>query len=139
MNTVIIYRSFFGTTKRYAELLREEVESDIYKHSQVDKYSLLKHDTVILCAGTYAGWISLRGFLEKYWNILQDRRVILLVVGAAPADAPWSIRSYNKIPDVIREGIKYFKLPSKIGFRDVSKAMKENLAPVIEYIKSVAS
>jgi hypothetical protein len=139
MNTAIIYRSFFGTTKRYAEWLHEEIEADIYKHSQIDELSLSKYNLVILCAGTYAGWISLGGYLKKHWRALQDGKVILIVIGVAPVDAPWSIRSYEKIPDIIREGIKYFKLPCKIGFRDVNKVVKENLAPVIEYIKSVTS
>jgi hypothetical protein len=139
MNAVIIYRSLFGITKRYAELLREEIESDIYKYNQIDDYSLLRHDPVILCAGTYAGWISLTGFMKKNWHILQGRGVILLVIGVAPADASWSVRSYEKIPDVIREGIKYYKLPPKIGSRQADKARKECLAQVVEYINSIAS
>ena len=139
MNTAIIYRSFFGTTKRYAERLHKEIEADIYKHNQIDELSLLKYDLVILCAGTYAGWISLGGYLKKHWKVLQDGRVILIVIGAAPVDAPWSIRSYGKIPEPIRRGIKYFKLPSTIGSREADKVRKENLAPVIEYIKSIIS
>ena len=139
MNTVIIYRSFFGTTKRYAEWLHEEIESDIYKHNQIDKQSLLKYDLVILCAGTYAGWISLGGYLKKHWNVLKCRKVILLVIGAAPVNNPQSIRSYEKIPEQIREGIRYFKLLGKIGSREADKVKKENLAPVTDYIKSVTS
>jgi len=139
MDTVIIYRSFFGTTKRYAERLHEEIEADIYKHNQIDKQSLLKYDLVILCAGTYAGWISLSGYLKKHWSVLKDRKVILLIIGAAPVDDPWSIRSYEKIPEQIRQGIKYFKLPSKIDSQEADKVRKGNLAPVIEYIKSITS
>jgi len=139
MNTAIIYRSFFGTTKRYAERLHEEIEADIYKHNQIDELSLLKYDLVILCAGTYAGWISLGGYLKKHWRVLQDGRVILIVIGAAPVDDPWSVRSYEKIPEPIRRGIKYFKLPSTIGSREADKVRKENLAPVVEYINSVTS
>ncbi|MFC1984673.1 flavodoxin domain-containing protein [Chloroflexota bacterium] len=137
MNTVIIYRSFFGAAKRYAELLHGKIESDIDKYNRIDERSLLKYDLVILCAGTYAGWISLGGYLKKHWNVLKDRKVILLVIGAAPVDAPWSIRSYEKIPAQIRQGIKYFKLPSPIYSREVDKARKGNLTPVIEYIKGV--
>jgi len=139
MNTAIIYRSFFGTTKRYAERLHEEIEADIYKHNQIDELSLLKYGLVILCAGTYAGWISLSGYLKKHWRVLEDGKVILIVIGAAPIDDSWSIRSYEKIPEQIRRGIKYFKLPSKIGSREVDKVIKDNLAPVTEYIKSVTS
>lgn len=137
MNTLIIYRSFFGTTKRYAELLREEIESDMDKYNKVDDTSLRKYDMVILCTATYAGWISLGGYLKKHWHVLEDREVVLVVIGAAPVDAKWSIRSYNKIPDYIRVGIQYFKLPSQVGSGEADKVRKEYLAPVIEYIKSL--
>ena len=40
---------------------------------------------------------------------LKDKKVILIAVGAAPMDDSWSIRSYEKIPQHIRDGIKYFK------------------------------
>ena len=43
MKRIIIYRSFLGTIKRYAELLREEIESDIDKYNKVEDSSLLKH------------------------------------------------------------------------------------------------
>ena len=138
MSTAIIYRSFFGTTRKYAESLREEIDADIYKHSQIDEHALLKYDPIILCAGTYAGWISLRGFLKKYWDALEDRHIVLLVIGAAPADDPWSVRAYEKIPELIRGGMKYFKLPATLKSAEAGKAMKENLAPVVKYIKSVS-
>jgi len=139
MKTLIIYRSFFGTTKRYAELLREEIESDMDKYDKVDDSSLRKYDLVVLCAGTYAGWISLSGYLKKHWNVLKDGKVVLLVIGAAPVDVNWSIRSYEKIPEPIRQGIKYFKLPSKVDSKETDKARKEYLAPVIEYIQGITA
>ncbi len=137
MSTVIIYRSRFGTTKQYAEWLHEEIESDIYKHNQIDTQSLSKYDVVILCAGTYAGGISLNGYLKKHWDILQDKKVVYMAIGIAPADVEWSIRSYKKIPEQIRESIKYFKLPGKMGSLEVAPIKKENLNPVSEYIKSL--
>ena len=137
MNKLIIYRSFFGTTKRYAELLREEIESDIAKYNKIDEQSLVKYDLVILCAGTYAGWISLGGYLKKHWNVLKNRKVVLIVIGAVPADDQWSMRSYEKIPEYIRQDIKYFKLPSQVDTKEVDKARKEKLTPVIEYTKSI--
>jgi len=137
MKTLIIYRSFFGTTKRYAELLHEEIESDIDKYNKVDDISLLMYDMVILFTATYAGWISLIGYLKNHWHVLEDREVILVVIGGLPVDHKWSIRSYEKIPEHMRQGIKYFKLPSQVDPRDVDKARKEYLAPVVEYIKSL--
>ena len=137
MKTAIIYRSFFGATRKYAEQLHKEIEADIYKHNKIDELLLLKYDLFILCAGTYAGWISLSGYLKNHWKVLQKGRVILIVIGSAPVDAPWSVRSYEKIPEEIRRDIKYFKLPTTTGSREADKVRKENLAQVTEYINSI--
>ncbi|MFC2018444.1 flavodoxin domain-containing protein [Chloroflexota bacterium] len=134
MKRLVVYRSFFGATKRYAELLHEEMESDIAKYNKVDDSTFQKYEMVILCSATYAGWINLSGYLVKHWNVLKERVVILVVIGAAPMDAEWSIRSYNKIPENIRQGIKYYKLPAQVKSGDTDKARKEYLAPVVDYI-----
>jgi len=137
MKTAILYRSFFGTTKQYAEWLHEEIDSDIFKYNKIKKEALLSYDFIILCTATYAGLISLKGYLKKKWDILKDKKVVLLVVGSAPADDEWSIRSYNKIPEQIRKSIKYFKIPGKMGSQDAGKIKKENLTPILDYLKSI--
>jgi flavodoxin len=47
MKTAIIYRSFLGTTKKYAEWLHGEVESDIFRPGQLSKARLAEYDLVI--------------------------------------------------------------------------------------------
>ena len=138
MKTAIIYRSFLGSTKKYAEWLHEEVGSDILKPGKVNKARLNEYDLVIICTGTYIGWISLRGWLEKRWNILREKKVVLLVVGMAPPEQTESITAYNKIPEHIRQEIKYFKLPGTIGSANREQVRKENLQPVVEYINTSA-
>ena len=138
MKTAILYHSIWGTTKQYAEWLHEEIESDIFKHGMISKQSLLSYDLIIMCTATYGGRISLKDNLKKKWDILKSKKVILLVVGSVPADEESSIKSYEKIPEQIRERIKYFKIiGKKFGYQNADKIKKENLTPVIEYIKSI--
>lgn len=137
MKTAIIYRSFLGTTKKYAEWLHGEVESDIFRPGQLSKARLAEYDLVILCSGTYAGWISMRGRLKKWWSTLRGKKVVLLVVGIVPPEDPESTAAYLKIPEHIRQGIKYFKLPGTTGSANREQVKKENLQPVVEYIHSL--
>ena len=139
MKRAIIYRSFFGRAKQYAEALRKEIDSDFYKHNQIGRETIRKYDLIVLCSGTYAGWISITGFLKKYWEELQEGNVVLIAVGAIPADNSQSIRAYNRLPTRIQEGIKYFKLPSRVDSKAADKERKKNLAPIIEYINGVES
>lgn len=139
MQTAILYRSIWGTTKQYAEWLHEEIDSSIFKYNKVNRRSLLSYDLVILCTATYASWISLNGFLKKNWDMLKDTKVVLLVVGSVPMDQKSSIKSYNKLPEEIRENIEYFKIiGKKFGYQNAEKIKRENLAPIIEYVQSVS-
>ena len=138
MKTAIVYRSFLGTTKKYVEWLHEDVESDIFKLGEANEARLAEYDLVIVCSSTYAGWITIGGHLKKWWNTLQGKNVVLLVTGMVPAEHADSAKSYEKIPEHIRQEIKYFKLPGKIGAAGKEQVKKENLQPVVEYIHSLA-
>jgi len=54
-------------------------------------------------------------------------------------NTPIAQKSYEKLPEYIRNRVKYFKLPGKIGSANAEKVKRENLQPVIEYIQSIGS
>ena len=140
MRTAIIYRSFLGSTKKYAQWLHESIESsDLFKPRQARDKKLAEYDLVIICSGTYAGWISLRGYLKKKWPVLQGKKVVFLVVGLVPPEDAESITAYRKIPENIRQEIQYFKVPGRWGSRNQDAVKKENLQPVLDYIRGLES
>ena len=136
MRTVIIYNSLLGTTKKYAMWLREALEADVSK-ANAGRRSALDYDLIIVCSPTYIGQIRLLGYLKKRWSVLQGKRVILIAVGMAPPESPDSRESYESIPEEIRNRIRYFKLPGRIGPAGRAKVKQENLQPVLEYIRSI--
>lgn len=136
MRTAIVYGSCLGTTKIYAMWLREALEADLFKESS-GKARIDDYDLVIICCPVYMGQIKLLGYLKKRWSVLQNRKIILIVVGMFSPEHPDSQRSYEKIPEDIRDRIKYFKLPGKIGPLGKAKVKQENLQPVIEYIRTI--
>jgi menaquinone-dependent protoporphyrinogen IX oxidase len=139
MRTAIIYRSFLGSTRKYAEWLHDSIESsELFKPRQVRDKELAAYDLVIICSGTYAGWISLRGYLKKKWPILRGKKIIFLVVGLVPQDDAESVTAYMKIPEHIRQEIQYFKVPGRWGSRNQDAVKKENLQPVLGYIQENA-
>jgi menaquinone-dependent protoporphyrinogen IX oxidase len=136
MRTVIIYNSLLGTTKRYAMWLREALEADLSK-ANAGRRSALDYDMVIVCSPTYIGQIRLLGYLKKRWSVLQGKTIILIAVGMARPESPDSRKSYESIPPEIRNRIRYFKLPGKIGPAGKARVRQENLQPVLEYIRSI--
>lgn len=83
---VILYQSKYGSAKKYAEWLSEELSCDIVntKHAQIAK--IQQYDTVILGGGIYAGGIAGLSFIKKHYDKLKDKKIIVFAVGASPYD-----------------------------------------------------
>jgi len=140
MKNLICYKTRFGATKKYMEWLAEAINADLRTFSETKgKDAFSNYDTIVVSSATYAGLMPLNHFLKKNWKHLQDKNVIVVAVGAAAADDPWSIKSYNRIPQKIRDKIKYFKIrgedPDSSKKPDyVSLVNKENLVPIIKFV-----
>ena len=62
---VVIYRSVYGYTKTYAEMIAEELTCDLREYSEISPDDLLSYDTIIYGGGLYA--IGINGI-----NLIKD-------------------------------------------------------------------
>lgn len=134
MTTNIYYKSTFGSTKKYANWLGQATKSDIHTFRDVNKNTINKSQIIVVMSGTYAGQMPLITFLKNNWDILKDKTVIAVAVGAADPNDDQSMISYNLIPDEIKKNIQYFKLPGKLLNPVKDSVKKDNLLPIIELI-----
>jgi menaquinone-dependent protoporphyrinogen IX oxidase len=141
MRVLICFKSKHGATERYMQWLSEELGADVRTFDDIDrKYDFHDYDTVVVSSGTYAGFMSLNRFLKRHWDQLESKNVIAVAVGAALADDPWSLKSYNRIPDKIRGKIRYIKIiGDSAGSSRVadyhSPVKRENLNEVIDMVR----
>lgn len=94
-NTVIIYGSQYGTTKRYAEYLSEMtgIETVAFKEAKdIDKY-----DRVIFMGALYAG--SVLGLKKTVSKMSPKQELVIVTVGLVDPNDPENI-------DYIRHSIK---------------------------------
>jgi len=133
MKTAVIFRSFFCTTKQYAQWLKESLDCDILVFKGMSGQKLMEYNTVIVCSAAYAGWMPLIGFLKKWWRILKNKKVIALAIGISPAGNISSGKFFKKMPKEIEKNVKIFKIPDKIACSQQEK--KDSLRQVIRYIK----
>ena len=131
MTTVIIYKTKYGSTKEYAEILSKELKCKAIEMDSVKKLS--PYSRVIVMSGTYAGRMPLTGFLKSSWSSLKDKEVIAIAIGLVSKDHLWSKITYWFIPFWIRNKINYFKIMGRDpeSKKPVSKA---NLKQVIDYL-----
>lgn len=81
---IIIYKSSTGFTKKYAEMIAEEIECDLADYKSATAKMLSQYDTVVFGSRAHAGMIDgYKQVKELLQNSATDR-FILFVTGAAP-------------------------------------------------------
>ena len=105
---VILYRSKYGATKKYADWLCEATGFDIAETSKADIRKVEQYETVILCGGIYASGIAGLSFLRKNCDRLKEKKIAVFCVGASPYDetAFEAVKAHNLKDDL--KGIPVF-------------------------------
>lgn len=85
-NGLILYRSKYGATQKYAQWLKEATGFDCTETKGVDAKTAAAYDTIVLMGGVYAGGLAGLDFLKKNLAALSGKRIFLFAVGASPYD-----------------------------------------------------
>lgn len=86
MSGIILYKSKYGSTKKYAEWLAEETGFEMVETDKARIEDVCRYDEVILGGGVYASGIAGFSFLKKNWGKLKGKKVIVFMCGASPYD-----------------------------------------------------
>ncbi|MDD5693033.1 MAG: flavodoxin domain-containing protein [Patescibacteria group bacterium] len=131
---VIIYKSYLGTTKQYADWLTESLNADEFTFNDFSENDFEKYETFIIMSGTYAGQMPLAKYLTKNWSRLFGKQVIAVSVGFIPNEKAESQRVYCTIPKNIRDKVAYTKLPGKILEVNKKNIKIENINEIIKLL-----
>lgn len=81
---IIIYKSKYGATKKYAEWLAQDCGYDLFEIEKAKIKDVVSYNNVIFCGAIYASGISGLSFLKKHYNMLTDKNIAIFCVGASP-------------------------------------------------------
>lgn len=88
MKTLIVYKSKTGFTKKYAEWISEQTDSDIVSINEIKKVDLNSYDSVAFGGSVHASIIGgLSKFKKMMAKINYDKKFIVFATGATPANA----------------------------------------------------
>lgn len=127
----VVYRSKYGSTKKYAQWIAEEARADLYECSQVDINKLMEYHTIIYGGGLYASGIAGVPIITKNYNLLKDKRIIVFTVGLASTDDEeifTPIIKKNFPSEEMRENIKFFHLRGGIDYKKLGIVHKSMMA-----------
>ena len=86
MNGIIIYKSKYGTAKKYAEWLSEATGFPCVSTKEANMNKAAECDVVIVGGGVYASGIACTSFLKKNFGKLQGKKIVVFTCGASPYD-----------------------------------------------------
>lgn len=134
--TIILYKSKYGSTKKYAEWLAEEISCKAYESSEAKKIALDGYDTVICGGGLYAGGISGVSSITGNWPLLENKNVIVFTVGVAdPAKTNYQAIIDKNSNTGQKEKIKFFHLRGGINYKKLGPLHKCMMKLLISVLK----
>lgn len=92
-NGIVIYKSKYGATKKYADWLVEMTGYDCMEIQKVTLDVVSQYKTIVLCGGIYASGIAGLSFLKKHFRDLNGKKIAIFCVGASP----YNEQAFNEI------------------------------------------
>lgn len=109
MKTIVVYKSKYGYTKKYAQWLAESLGCDIKENASLA--DVAGYDTIIYGGGIYAGRINGVKLITKNLGKLAGKKLALFAVGAN-VGRPDEIKEFweKALDKTVREQVPYFYL-----------------------------
>ncbi|MDE6764330.1 MAG: flavodoxin domain-containing protein [Oscillospiraceae bacterium] len=109
MKTIVVYKSKYGYTKKYAEWLAESLGCDIKDNASLADIS--DYDAVICGGGIYAGRINGAKLITQNYGKLSGKRLALFAVGSS-VGRPEELEAFweKALAENIRDRIPHFYL-----------------------------
>jgi menaquinone-dependent protoporphyrinogen IX oxidase len=101
---VVVYESKYGTTKKYAEWIAEDLGADLFERKAASADALTGYDVIIYGGGLYAGGVSGFSFIKNNFNKIKDKRILLFTCGLGDPSVLENV-------DSIRESLDQFMTP----------------------------
>lgn len=79
MRTAIIYKSDYGSTKRYAIKISEQLQCEILDVKNIDEDKLNDYEGFIFCSNVINGKLGILPFIKKHINYLYDKPAIMVI------------------------------------------------------------
>ena len=141
MNSIIVYGSHYGTTKRYAEELSKRTNIKVISFKKINQ-QINDYDNIIYLGGLYAGGVlGISKTLKKLNNIL-NKKIIIATVGLSdPTDEvnKNNIRNNikNQISKEVFEKAKIFHLRGGIDYSKLNFAHKTMMKLLYNAVKNL--
>ena len=86
MNSIVIYKTKYGSTKTYAQWIGEELSCKVADVKDISLEELETYDEIIYGGGLYAEVINGVHFITKNIDKLKNKKIAIYTTGITPID-----------------------------------------------------
>ncbi|TCT15377.1 menaquinone-dependent protoporphyrinogen IX oxidase [Natranaerovirga pectinivora] len=127
--TVILYKTKYGSSKKYAQWISEEVNCEVYEVTDISTDQLIKYNTIVFVGPLYA--VGILGFskIKKKYSTIKNKKVIVVSVGASPAH-PEAVNDIinGNFTNEMKERVEFFHLRGAFNFNKLNRIDKFMMA-----------
>lgn len=134
---IVIYKSKTGFTRKYAEMIAEEIGCTIADYKTVNVETMSKYDTVVFGGRTHAGRIDGYKWAKELFDKSTSKHLIIFATGATPNDAEDVIKdiwNQNLSTDEL-DSIPHFYMQSGLCYEKMSFLDKMMMKMVASMLK----
>ena len=132
----VIYKSKYGSTKKYAGWIAIKLDADLYELSDVIDRDLQDYETIIYGSSLHAGKIKGLNFITKNYDKIKDKNIIIFTVGLSKCND----KTIEKIADdnfneELLSNIRLFYLKGAFDYKNltfIDKVMTKGLRKSLE-------
>lgn len=122
---LVLYKSKYGYTKTYAEMIAEELACDIREASNVPSDIFKIYDTIIYGGGLYALGINGIKLIKQNFDSLQNKNIIVWATGSNPGRSSEMEQVWkHNFPDSMLKKIRTFYLRGGFDYQKLSNSHK---------------
>lgn len=117
----VIYKSKYGSTKRYAGWIALRLDADLYEVSDIRPRDLDKYDTIIYGGGLYIGNINGLKFLTKNYDRIKNKKIIVFSVGMKSENIDLNKKIIDKnFDEKLINNINLFSFRGEFDYRQLN-------------------
>lgn len=116
-HTVVVFKSKYGSTAKYAGWIAEESGADLFEVGKVKAEQLHSYQTIVYCGGLYVGGILGFSLIQKNYPKLRDKKLIVVAVGAStPSEKALAQVKAKNFTETMQEKVELFLLRGGLNY-----------------------
>lgn len=138
MKILVTYKSKTAFTKRYAEMIAEEVQCSVMDFKEVSAEILSEYDVFVYGGGLYAGMINGLKQARELFKQSNVKKLIIFATGATPTEAGNDVLDTmwknNLTPEEL-ENTAHFYMPSGLNY-EIMKVSDKMIMKMLSFMLS---